>query len=46
MKVQIMWKGNCESCTMSSMTMRAGIEEAIRGKIPEIAGVEALNGVA
>ena len=45
MKVQIMWKGNCESCTMSSMTMRAGIEEAIRGKIPEISGVVALNGV-
>ena len=43
--VKIKWMGNCEMCTMSSMTMRAGIEEAIKGKIPEISGVEAINGV-
>ncbi len=46
MKVQIKWMGNCESCSMSTMTLRAGIEEAIKNKIPEIKGVEALNGVA
>ena len=46
MKVQIKWMGNCESCSMSAMTLRAGIEEAIRNKIPEIQGVVALNGVA
>lgn len=45
MIVQIKWKGNCEMCNMSTMTLRAGIEEAIRSKIPEISGVEALNGV-
>jgi len=46
MLVQIKWMGNCESCNMSTMTLRAGIEEAIKSKIPEIKGVVALNGVA
>ncbi|MFK8007474.1 MAG: NifU family protein [Saprospiraceae bacterium] len=46
MQVQIKWMGNCESCNMSTMTLRAGIEEAIRSKIPEIKGVVAMNGVA
>jgi len=41
--VKIRWKGMCQSCTMSAMTLRAGIQEAIKGKIPEIAGVEAVN---
>lgn len=41
--VKIRWKGMCESCTMSAMTLRAGIQEAIKGKIPEIVGVEAIN---
>ena len=45
MHVQIKWMGNCESCNMSAMTLRAGIEEAIRSKIPEIKGVVAINGV-
>jgi len=45
MKVQIKWLGNCESCNMSTMTLRAGLEEAIRSKIPEITGVVAMNGV-
>lgn len=45
MHVKIRWVGMCESCTMSAMTLRAGITEAIRGKIPEIAGVEAVNGL-
>jgi Fe-S cluster biogenesis protein NfuA len=45
MHVKIRWTGMCESCTMSAMTLRAGISEAIRGKIPEIVGVEAVNGL-
>ena len=45
MEVHIKWKGNCEMCNMSTMTLRAGIEEAIRSKIPDITGVVALNGV-
>ena len=45
MVVQVKWLGNCKSCSMSAMTMRAGIEAAIIGKVPEIAGVEAVNGM-
>ena len=43
--VKIKWLGACQSCNMSAMTMRAGIEQAVRGKIPEISGVEAVNGI-
>ncbi|WP_421895763.1 NifU family protein [Marinoscillum sp.] len=35
--------GNCGSCPMSTMTLRAGVEEAIKRAIPEIRGVEAVN---
>ena len=30
---------------MTLMTMKAGIEQAIMGRIPEIIGVEAVNGL-
>ncbi|MCS7037106.1 MAG: NifU family protein [Saprospiraceae bacterium] len=43
MFVHVRWTGMCQSCAMSEMTLRAGIAEAIRGKIPEIAGVKAVN---
>jgi Fe-S cluster biogenesis protein NfuA len=43
--VHIRWMGNCETCSMSAMTMKAGIEQAIRTKMPEIKGVIAVNGV-
>lgn len=43
MQVKIRWMGMCETCAMSAMTLRAGIAEAIKGKIPEIMGVEAVN---
>jgi len=46
MKVQIKWLGNCESCSMTAMTMRAGIEQTLKNKVPEVTGVEALNGLA
>lgn len=35
--------GNCGSCPMSSMTLKAGVEEAIKRAIPEIIRVEAVN---
>ena len=44
MIVKIKWMGNCEHCSMSAMTMRAGVEQAIKSKLPEIKGVEAVNG--
>ncbi len=43
--VKIKWLGACEGCSMTSMTMRAGIEQAIIGKIPEITSVVAINGI-
>ncbi len=35
--------GACKSCSMSRMTMKAGIEESIKRVAPEIRGVEAVN---
>ncbi len=35
--------GACGTCPMSPMTMKAGVEEAIKKEIPEIKGVEAVN---
>jgi len=40
-KVELL--GACVSCPMSSMTMRAGVEEAIRAAVPEIVSVEAIG---
>jgi Fe-S cluster biogenesis protein NfuA len=42
--VKIKWIGNCEHCSMSTMTMKAGVEQAIKSRLPEIKGVEAING--
>ncbi|MFZ1750401.1 MAG: NifU family protein [Saprospiraceae bacterium] len=42
--VKIKWMGNCEHCSMSTMTMRAGVEQAIKSRIPQIQSVEAING--
>ncbi|NRB50743.1 MAG: NifU family protein [Saprospiraceae bacterium] len=44
--VKIKWLGTCEGCSMSAMTMRAGIEQAIRGQLPEIVSVQAVNGLS
>jgi Fe-S cluster biogenesis protein NfuA len=35
--------GACKSCSMSMMTMKAGIEETIKRSVPEITAVEAIN---
>jgi len=45
MTVLVKWLGNCQNCNMSVMTMRAGIEYAIKNKIPAIQHVEAVNPV-
>ncbi|MFM6975499.1 MAG: NifU family protein [Sphingobacteriaceae bacterium] len=41
--VKLKLLGACGSCPMSIMTLKAGIEEAIKKAVPEISGVEALN---
>jgi len=35
--------GACSDCAMSSMTLKAGIEEAVKKAVPEITSVEAVN---
>lgn len=41
--VRVKLLGNCGSCKMSFMTMKAGIEQTIMKEVPEITGVEAVN---
>lgn len=41
--VQLELLGACGSCPMSTMTLKAGVEEAIKRAVPEITGVEAIN---
>jgi Fe-S cluster biogenesis protein NfuA len=43
MVVKLELVGACESCPMSHMTMKAGIEEAIKRDLPEIKSVVAVN---
>ncbi len=43
--VKIKWLGNCESCSMSAMTMRAGVEQTIKQRVPQVTHVVAVNGV-
>ncbi|MFT4603766.1 MAG: Fe-S cluster biogenesis protein NfuA [Rhodothermales bacterium] len=35
--------GACGTCPMSAMTLRAGIEQAVRRSVPEIVRVEAVG---
>lgn len=35
--------GSCGHCPMSSMTMKAGIEESVKNAVPEILEVQAVN---
>lgn len=41
LKIELL--GSCGSCPMSTMTLKAGVEEAIKKAIPEITRVEAVN---
>ncbi len=42
MVVRLKLMGACSSCSMSAMTMRAGIEQSILKAVPEIRAVEAV----
>lgn len=35
--------GNCGSCPMSTMTFKAGVEEAIKRTVPEIKSIQVVN---
>jgi Fe-S cluster biogenesis protein NfuA len=43
LKVRLEFVGNCGNCPMSTMTFKAGVEEAIRRAVPEIQGIEVIN---
>lgn len=43
-KLELM--GACKSCSMSMMTLKAGIEETVKRAVPEITAVVAVNAVA
>lgn len=43
MVVRLELEGACGTCPMSPMTMKAGVEEALKKDVPEITGVEAVN---
>lgn len=41
--VRVRLLGACSDCSMSLMTIKAGLEEAVKKVAPEIIGVEAIN---
>lgn len=43
MVVKLELHGACKNCSMSMMTMKAGIEETIKRTVPGIKAVEAIN---
>lgn len=43
MIVRLKLVGACSTCPQSFMTMKAGIEEAVRRSVPEIKSVVAIN---
>jgi len=45
MVVRLKLLGSCENCSMSMMTMKAGIEKTIQKAIPEIVRVETVSGI-
>ncbi len=42
-EVRLRLKGNCSSCEMSGMTMKAGIENGLKSAIPQITSVVAVS---
>jgi Fe-S cluster biogenesis protein NfuA len=43
MVVRLKFLGACSSCSMSAMTLKAGIEQTILKMVPEIKRVEAVD---
>ena len=41
--VKVSWKGNCQVCRFSDMTMKGGVEQVIKSKFDFISGVEAIE---
>jgi len=41
--VRVRLLGACSDCSMSMMTLKAGVEEAVKKVAPEVKAVEAVN---
>lgn len=41
--VKLEFLGTCGTCPMSTMTFKAGVEEAIKKAVPEITKIEVIN---
>ena len=41
--VVIRWLGACSNCNMTRMTLKAGIEDVIKGKVTSIVGVRSID---
>lgn len=41
--VKMRLHGSCQSCSMSNMTLKAGIEQAIKRAVPQVMSVEAIE---
>ena len=41
--LKLEFMGACGSCRMSTMTFKAGVEEAVRRSVPEILSIEVVN---
>jgi len=41
--VKVRLLGDCETCPLSVMTLRAGVERAIMNEVPSVKRVEAIN---
>jgi len=41
--VKVRLQGACSGCPMSQMTLKNGIERLIKGDVPEVKSVEAVN---
>jgi len=46
MILRFKWLGTCETCSMSTMTMKGGVEHTIKSFVPEIKAIEAINGLS
>jgi len=43
MTVKVRWLGACDGCSMSYMTMKAGVEQVVKSRLPQIHAVVAVN---
>jgi Fe-S cluster biogenesis protein NfuA len=42
-KVRVRLLGACQKCSISPVTLKAGLEESLKVSVPEITGVEAVE---